>query len=59
MQGSIEGRSTIGTIYKNSNFGVYGSLNNLNSFDLKSNKKVRSSLKKRDKTRESHINCNT
>ncbi|MCI8519253.1 MAG: hypothetical protein HFJ51_04095 [Clostridia bacterium] len=40
MQGSIEGRPTIGTIYKNTNFGVYGLLNSPGSISLKTNKKL-------------------
>ncbi|MCI8392538.1 MAG: hypothetical protein HFJ24_02835 [Clostridia bacterium] len=40
MQGSIEGRPTIGTIYKNTNYGVYGDLTSLNMINVKSNKKL-------------------
>lgn len=38
IQGSIEGRPTIGSIYKNSSYGVYGILDNFSVLDLKSNK---------------------
>ena len=40
IQGSIEGRPTIGTIYKNTNYGVYGDLTSLNMINVKSNKKL-------------------
>lgn len=40
IQGSIEGRPTIGTIYKNTNYGVYGTLISPGMLDLKSNKKI-------------------
>lgn len=45
IQGSIEGRPTIGTIYKNTNYGIYGSLNNLSALDLKTNKILPVALK--------------
>lgn len=34
IQGSIEGRPTIGTIYKNTNFGVYGSITSIGNLDV-------------------------
>ena len=40
IQGSIDNQINVGNVYKNTNFGVYGTLNNLNSLDLKSNQKM-------------------
>lgn len=40
IQGSIEGRPTIGTIYKNTNFGVYGYLSDFSNFDINLNKAI-------------------
>ena len=40
IQGSIEGRQSIGTIYKNTNFGVYGYLTNPYSLDININKEI-------------------
>ncbi len=34
IQGSIEGESTIGTIYKNTSYGIYGYLNNIASLSI-------------------------
>lgn len=34
IQGSIENQTTIGEVYKNTEFGVYGKLNNINSLNI-------------------------
>ena len=38
IQGSIEGEPTIGKIYKNTPYGIYGHLNNANSLFIDTNK---------------------
>ena len=38
IQGSIEGEQTIGTIYKNTPYGIYGYLNNISSLFIDTNK---------------------
>ncbi len=40
IQGSIEGKPTIGVIYKNTNYGVYGYIEDFNSLPIHSNKKI-------------------
>ena len=37
IQGSIEGGQTIGTIYKNTPFGIYGNLNNIGALLIDKN----------------------
>lgn len=37
IQGSIEGGQTIGTIYKNTPFGIYGNLNNISALLIDKN----------------------
>lgn len=39
IQGTIEGKPSIGTIYKNTNHGLYGYLNNINLLSINNTKK--------------------
>lgn len=40
IQGTIEGKPSIGNIFKNTNYGVYGSLNSIGYLDINSNKTI-------------------
>lgn len=45
IQGSIEGETTIGTIYKNTPFGIYGHLNNIGALFIDKNDLYKVALK--------------
>lgn len=55
IQGSIEGRPTIGTIYKNTPYGVYGYLNNPGYLDINTKKKFPVALRNEIKTGKATI----
>lgn len=40
IQGTIEGKPSIGNIFKNTSYGVYGSLNNVGYLNINSNKTI-------------------
>lgn len=50
LQGSIENGKIIGEVYKNTNFGIYGKLNNIQ--DLKKNTKNEMEVMPRDEVKE-------
>ncbi len=50
LQGSIENGKIIGEVYKNTNFGIYGKLNNIQ--DLKKNTKNEMEVMSRDEVKE-------
>lgn len=45
IQGSIEGEKTVGTIYKNTPYGIYGYLNNINALFINKNNKMEIALR--------------
>ena len=55
IQGSIEGRPTIGTIYKNTPYVVYGYLNNPGYLDVNTNKKLPVALRNEIRTGKATI----
>ena len=57
IQGTIEGQMKIGTIYKNTPFGVYGKLTNISLLNIDKNKKVEVALRDEIKTGKASIIC--
>ena len=57
IQGSIENGQNIGTIYKNTKFGIYGQVNNLSSLNLDSSKEMEVALREEIKTGKATILC--
>lgn len=53
IQGSIEGKQTIGTIYKNTSYGIYGYLNNINALSVRNLKTIPVALRSEISTRKS------
>lgn len=50
IQGSIEGQQDIGTIYKNTHYGIYGFINNPSTLFIDKNKLVSVALRNEIKT---------
>ena len=57
IQGTIDGQTKIGTIYKNTPFGVYGKLTNISALNIDKNKKVEVALRDEIKTGKASIIC--
>lgn len=45
IQGTVENQTNIGTIYKNSKFGIYGTVENLSSLDIDTSKQMEVALR--------------
>lgn len=45
LQGTVENQKNIGTIYKNSKFGVYGTVDNISSLNIDSSKEMEVALR--------------
>ena len=45
IQGTVENQTNIGTIYKNSKFGIYGTVENLSSLDIDTSKEMEVALR--------------
>ena len=57
IQGTIENQKEIGTIYKNTNFGVYGKLNNISALNINLNNKYKIGLRDEIQTGKATILC--
>ena len=57
IQGSIEKQENIGTINKNTRFGIYGTVNNLNSLNLDNSKEVEVATRDEIKKGKATILC--
>ena len=57
IQGSIEKQENIGTINKNTKFGIYGTVNNLNSLNLDNSKEVEVATRDEIKKGKATILC--
>lgn len=55
IQGSIENQTTIGQVYKNTEFGVYGSLKNLSGLNINSQNTMKVALRDEIKTGKASI----
>ena len=57
IQGTVENQSNIGTIFKNSKFGIYGKVDNLSSLNIDTSKEVEVALREEIKTGKATILC--
>lgn len=57
IKGSISGQSTIGKVSKNTEFGIYGSLNNLTSLNIDTSNRIDVALRNEIKTGEAIMRC--
>ena len=57
IQGTIEGQTTIGTIYKNTNLGIYGTINDLSSINLNLSHEMKVAKRNEISLGEAYIYC--
>ena len=57
IQGTVENQANIGTIYKNTKFGIYGIVDNLSSLNIDTSKKMELALRDEIKTGKATILC--
>ena len=59
IQGTIDNQKNIGTIYKNTKFGVYGKVDNISSLTIDTSKEMEVALRDEIKTGKAIIMCST
>ena len=59
IQGTIDNQKNIGTIYKNTKFGVYGKVDNISSLTLSSSNEMEVALRDEIKVGKAKIMCST
>ena len=57
IQGTVENQANIGTIYKNTKFGIYGIVDNLSSLNIDTSKKMELALRDEIKIGKATILC--
>ena len=57
IQGTVENQANIGTIYKNTKFGIYGIVDNLSSLNIDSSKEMELALRDEIQTGKATILC--
>ena len=57
IQGTVDNQKNIGTIYKNTKFGIYGKVDNLSSLNLDNSKEMELALREEIKTGKATIMC--
>ena len=57
IQGTVENQKNIGTIYKNTKFGIYGKVDNISSLNIDKSKEVELALRDEIKTGKATILC--
>lgn len=57
IQGTIENQANIGTIYKNTKFGIYGKVDNLSSLNIDTSKQMEVALREEIKLGKAIILC--
>lgn len=57
IQGTVENQKNIGKIYKNSKFGIYGTVENLTSLNLDTSKEMEVALRNEIQTGKAKILC--
>ena len=57
IQGTIENQKNIGTIYKNTRFGIYGKIENLSSLNIDTSKEMKLALRDEIKLGKAKIMC--
>lgn len=57
IQGTVDNQKNIGTIYKNSKFGIYGKVDNISSLNIDKSKEMELALRSEIKTGKATIMC--
>lgn len=57
IQGTVENQKNIGTIYKNTKFGIYGTVDNVSSLNIDSSKEMELALRDEIQTGKASILC--
>lgn len=57
IQGTVENQKNIGTIYKNTKFGIYGTVDNISSLNIDSSKEMELALRDEIQTGKATILC--
>ncbi len=57
IQGTVENQKNIGTIYKNTKFGIYGTVDNVSSLNIDSSKEMELALRDEIQTGKATILC--
>lgn len=57
IQGTVDNQKNIGTIYKNTKFGIYGKVENLSSLNIDTSKEMELALRDEIKTGKATIMC--
>lgn len=57
IQGTVENQKNIGTIYKNTKFGIYGKVDNISSLNIDKSKEVELALRDEIKNGKANILC--
>lgn len=57
IQGTVDNQKNIGTIYKNTKFGIYGKVENLSSLNIDTSKEMEVALRDEIKTGKATIMC--
>lgn len=57
IQGTLDNQRNIGTIYKNTKFGIYGKVENLSSLNIDTSKEIELALRNEIKTGKAKIMC--
>ena len=57
IQGTVDNQKTIGTIYKNTEFGIYGKVNDLTSINIDKSKEMKMALRNEIKPGKATIMC--
>ena len=57
IQGTVDNQKNIGTIYKNTNFGIYGKVENLSSIKIDKSKEMELALRDEIKTGKATVMC--
>lgn len=57
IQGTVENQENIGTIYKNTKFGIYGTVDNVSSLNIDSSKEMELALRDEIQTGKATILC--
>ncbi len=57
IQGTVDNQKNIGTIYKNTKYGIYGKVQNLNSLNISTSKEMELAFRNEIKTGKAKIMC--
>lgn len=57
IQGTVDNQKNIGTIYKNTKFGIYGKVDNISSLNIDKSKEIEVALREEIQTGKANIIC--